>query len=225
MQDLIPSLDKAEVLRYLGHRGTEIPASLDALIDRCIDETVRTINPKYLYKRFSLHQTEDGIELAGSPVVLRGNDIAQHLANCEEAYLLCVTIGFEIEKTIRLKMLTAPDEGVIFDSCASTAVEHLADYAEREIVRLAAAEQLNITWRFSPGYGDLPLDTQKSIISTMDTHRKIGLSLNESLLLTPNKSVTAIIGLTDTKRDPRSNKCDYCNNREHCAFRKRGTQC
>ena len=59
----------------------------------------------------------------------------------------------------------------------------------------------------------------------MDTHRKIGLSLTDSLLMTPSKSVTAIIGVTDTTRDPRPNKCDYCNNRAHCAFRKRGTQC
>lgn len=225
MQSLITELNREEVLRYLGYHGTSIPESLNQLIDSCIQTTLQTIAPKYLYRQFSIQKTEGGIRLTDTPVLLTGNSILEHLENCQEIYLLCVTIGFEIEKLIRLKMLTAPDEGVIFDSCASTAVEALADLCNREIVQEAAKQKLNTTWRFSPGYGDLPLTVQRPILEIMDTHRKIGLSLNESLLLTPNKSVTAIIGLTDSRKDPRKNKCDYCNHREHCAFRKRGTQC
>ena len=48
--------------------------------------------------------------------------------------------------------------------------------------------------RFSPGYGDLSLEVQKEIFSLLDCPRKIGVSLGDSLLMTPSKSVTAIIG-------------------------------
>lgn len=82
-----------------------------------------------------------------------------------------------------------------------------------------------MTWRFSPGYGDLPLETQRELVRVLDTHRKIGVSLTGSCLMMPSKSVTAILGISDTKRDERKNKCDFCNNRERCAFRKRGTRC
>lgn len=225
MQQLITHIDKSEVLRYLGHQGSDIPLALDQLIDQCIELTIQTITPKFLYQRFSLIPQADGIHLEQTPIVLTGNDIREHLANCQQGYLLCLTLGLSIEKMIRVKMISNPDQGVILDSCASTAVEHLADYAEKEIAAIAAKEQLNLTWRFSPGYGDLPLSVQKNIISVMNTYQKIGLTLNDNLLLTPNKSVTAIIGLSNTKLDKRTNKCDFCNNQNHCAFRKKGKQC
>lgn len=225
MQTLIQTLNRDEILRYLGYQGQDISPALEDTLHRCMGRTLETISPKYLYRRFKIEHRENGIAVLGTPVFLSGQDIRRHLENCEEIYLLCVTVGLEIEREIRTAMLLSPDEGVILDSCATTAVEALADLAEREIAAQCKIEGKNITWRFSAGYGDLPLETQKEIIAAMDTHRKIGLSLTDSLLMTPSKSVTAIIGVTDTTRDPRPNKCDYCNNRAHCAFRKRGTQC
>ncbi|MBC8609746.1 Vitamin B12 dependent methionine synthase%2C activation domain [uncultured Ruminococcus sp.] len=225
MQTLIQTLNRDEILRYLGYQGQDISPALEDTLHRCMGRTLEMISPKYLYRRFKIEHRENGIAVLGTPVFLSGQDIRRHLENCEEIYLLCVTVGLEIEREIRTAMLLSPDEGVILDSCATTAVEALADLAEREIAAQCKTEGKNITWRFSAGYGDLPLETQKEIIAAMDTHRKIGLSLTDSLLMTPSKSVTAIIGVTDTTRDPRPNKCDYCNNRAHCAFRKRGTQC
>lgn len=224
MRTLITDLNKDEILRYLGYRGTEIPDALHQTIDRCIELTLHTITPRYLYQKFPLTHTSNGI-LVGEHLLLSGKDIAAHLYNCKEAYLLCATIGFPIEKLIRLKMVSAPEEGVILDSCASTAIEALADYAEKEIEKEVFEQGYHLTWRFSPGYGDLPLSLQKDFLDMMKSFAKIGLSLNESLLLTPNKSITAILGVSDVKKDTRSNKCDYCNNRSHCTFRKKGSQC
>ena len=99
------------------------------------------------------------------------------------------------------------------------------DFAEKEMEREVAEEGCHLTWRYSPGYGDLPLEAQRELVRALDTHRKIGVSLTESCLMMPSKSVTAILGISDTKRDDRKNKCDFCNNRERCAFRKRGTRC
>ena len=138
---------------------------------------------------------------------------------------MCVTLGLEIDRTIRTAMITSPDKGVILNSCATAAAEQLADITEQEITELCRQEGKHTTWRFSAGYGDLPLESQKDIITVMDTHRKIGVSLTDSLLMTPSKSVTAIIGVTDTTTDLRKNKCDYCSNRNDCLFRKRGTLC
>lgn len=225
LQTILETLDREEVLRYLGYRGNKLPQELDSLIDSCIRNTLSLITPKYLCRRFSLEQTEEGLLLKGTDVIFRGNDIAAHLKNCKEVYLLCLTVGLEIEKKIRLSMMTAPDEGVIYDSCASTAIEGLADKVEQEISQAVSKEGLHTTWRFSPGYGDFPLETQRELLTLMEAHKRIGLSLNSSLLLTPGKSVTAVIGVTDCKKDPRSNKCDYCGNRNSCEFRKRGTKC
>ena len=225
MQTLIPSLNREEILRYLGYQGQPLSESMQQTIDRCAATTLRVIVPKYLYRRFPILRTSEGLRVGNTPLLLRGEDIRTHLDNCEELYLLCATVGLPLEREIRTAMLLAPDEGVILDSCGTTAVEALADLAEEEIGRICAREGKNLTWRFSPGYGDLPLDAQRQLIEVMDAHRKIGLSLTDSLLMTPSKSVTAILGVTDTKKDSRKNKCEFCRHRGQCSFRKRGTQC
>jgi cobalamin-dependent methionine synthase I len=49
--------------------------------------------------------------------------------------------------------------------------------------------------RFSPGYGDFSLTAQRDIFTMLGCEKRIGLTLNDSLLMSPTKSVTAIIGL------------------------------
>ena len=49
--------------------------------------------------------------------------------------------------------------------------------------------------RVSPGYGDISLTMQKDIFAILDCERKIGITLNEDLLMSPSKSVTAIAGI------------------------------
>jgi hypothetical protein len=219
MQITIKKLDKSEILRYLGWKGTPLPDHMEKLIDDCIQTTIQTITPKYLFRRFPISREHEAIKVEGAGVVLTGKSIFRHLHGCDEVYLMCVTVGLEIEKLIRIKMVTSPDLGVIYDSCASSAVEALADEVQ-ELIRAECKERGKfITSRFSPGYGDLPLDTQKELLLSMDSHRKIGLSLTDSLLLTPNKSVTAIIGITDENKDDKGkSKCDHCTNRDNCSF-------
>jgi 5-methyltetrahydrofolate--homocysteine methyltransferase len=53
--------------------------------------------------------------------------------------------------------------------------------------------------RFSAGYGDLPLEYQKKIFDLLDPHTQIGLTLNDSYLMSPSKSVTALIGVEKIK--------------------------
>ena len=228
MQNLITHIDKNEVLRYLGHKGHKIPQKLDRQIDQCINRTIKLISPKYFYQKFSIKRTAEGILVNGTELVLTGRDIAKLLQNSNEIYIICATIGLEIEKEIRKRMLTNPDEGVMFDSCATTAIEQLTDRAECEIARECEERDLFITWRYSPGYGDLPIETQGPLLAAMDAHRKIGLTVNDSFLMTPGKSVTAIIGVTDGKpfdNKPTENKCDSCPNQETCEYRKRGETC
>lgn len=221
----LKNLSKPEVLRYLGYRGTVIPLALDQLIDQCIDEVLQTVQPQYIYRKFAICHTDDGVQIEQTPILLTGNSIREHLLHCNEIYLLAVTIGIQADRMIRKKMATAPDEGVICNSAFGVAIEQVADLADEQIQQECAKDGKNTTWRFSPGYGDLPLTPQKQIIQVLQTQQAIGLTVTDSLILTPTKSVTAIIGVTDARKDPRSNKCDYCANRERCQFRKSGKQC
>lgn len=224
----LSTLDRSEVLRYLGWKGNELSPDMENMVLRCINEMCQAVKPAWLYRRFSIRPTEKGLLLEPGDLLLTGKDIASHLNGCEEAFLLCVTIGFPAERLIRTRMVTNPEEGVILDACATQAVEQVADLAEEEITELCQKEGHGLTWRFSPGYGDLPLAIQGDFIRVCDAPRRIGLTVTDSLLMTPGKSVTAILGVTPlptVTQEERTDKCSRCPNQGRCAFRKRGTIC
>ena len=222
---MIERLDQNEILRYLGYKDSGVTEQIQKLLDRCEKETLQLIQPKFVYQRFPIEKLSDGIHVAGTPLILKGKDIAEHLKNCEEVFLMGATVGMALDRWIRRYMISEPDAGVVLDSCGIQAVEQISDLAEREMEAIVSEEGLHLTWRFSPGYGDLPLETQQDLVRVLDLPKRIGVSLSESFLMIPSKSVTAILGIQDTKKDVRENKCDFCNNKERCLFRKRGTRC
>ena len=71
--------------------------------------------------------------------------------------------------------------------------------------------------RFSPGYGDFDISYQKNIFSCLNSEKYIGLTLTDSMLMVPSKSVTAVVGLTEDKQEHK-NKCDMCENK-NCSYR------
>ena len=72
---------------------------------------------------------------------------------------------------------------------------------------------------FSPGYGDLPLDLQREIFAALDCPKRIGVSLNESLLMSPSKSVSAIIGLGGEANERCTHNCALCT-LTNCLYRR-----
>ncbi len=82
-----------------------------------------------------------------------------------------------------------------------------------------------LTDRFSPGYGDLPLSLQRALCAALDSQRRLGVTVTESLLMVPMKTVSAVIGLADTPQPARVRGCAFCARRETCTFRKNGNTC
>lgn len=219
-------LDKGEVLRYLGYNNQSIDGGLDGVIDECMEEILKISRYRYTYRIFDIRKSDYCIELDGTSVRLTGSDIYDHLADCPKCALLAVTIGIETDNAIRIAQNTDMLKAVVLDACATELAEKVCDMAEDEIKAIAAEEGLGTNFRFSPGYGDLPLDAQKGIINALDAGRKIGLTLTDSSIMIPGKSVTAIIGFTkDRAAMAGKSGCDICSMKDTCKFRKAGTTC
>lgn len=219
----IEELDKEEALRYLG--GKDLNGEIGALLSECEQRLLKVLTPRYVYSVYGIEPRDDGLKLSGSVAVLTGNDIKEHLAGCERAVLLCATAGQGTDRLIRELEAKDVAKAAVTDSLASVAAEQICDRAEREIFsKLPAAYK---TERFSPGYGDLPLTLQPSLLTLCDAERKIGLRVTDSLLLTPRKSITAVIGISDTPRRPRHGKktCESCPASENCKIRLYGGHC
>ncbi|MBQ9720864.1 MAG: methionine synthase [Oscillospiraceae bacterium] len=215
-----PNID--EILRYLRVRG-EAPEELRAQVEAAAEELAETLRPQFVYRVFPLERGEGGVALQGSGVTLTGGLASKMLRSCDAAVLLCCTLGMEFER--RLRALERRDMGkaVILDACGSAWVESGCDAAEREIAERFSGRFL--TDRFSPGYGDLPLSLQRSVLDALDARRRLGIHLSESFLMTPSKSVTAVIGLSDTPQPARVRGCGYCAMKGNCDYRKGGTTC
>ncbi len=184
-----------EVLRYLGYRGRSSDKSTAELIKNCLTEIGDLAREGYYYGLFDLERNGELLEVKNTTLKLIGQSIDRHLQHSQRVAIMAVTLGLEVDKRVSYYSKLDLTRGLVLDACASAAIEALCDQVEKEILALASRQGFHITKRYSPGYGDFPLETQADIVSVLDTYRRLGLTVSESFLLIPRKSVTALIGL------------------------------
>ncbi|MDR3318450.1 MAG: methionine synthase [Clostridiales bacterium] len=189
-------IDKSEVMRYAGIRGKLDDETLSANIDRLIEKTYKLFSGKSGYKIFVTENAEGGILLAGADILLTGDAIKRHLKSCGRAALMYATAGYGIDREILRLQQTALGDALIIDACAVSGLESLCDTVTEEIGQKAGC---GITMRFSPGYGDLPITLNRDIITALDAGRRGGVVLNSGGMMSPSKTVTAIVGIKEER--------------------------
>lgn len=215
-------LDLSQALRYLGIRG-EAPEQLRCQAAAVADALTRAVQPRYVYRVFPVVHTQEGELLEGSGVTLTGQTARRMLSECTQAALLLCTLGALFEALMRGEQARDMAGAVMLDACGSAWVEAGCDEAERELA--ARFPGLYLTDRFSPGYGDLPLELQSGICAVLDSQRRLGVQVTQSLLMNPAKSVTAVIGLAPRPQAARIRGCEFCSMAGTCTIRKGGKTC
>lgn len=223
-------IDKKEVLRYLQYNNQEIDVDLNKLIDVCIDLTNEIINPRYSYKICSMEKVktkEDKyvVYLRHEGIKFESKDIYDLLIDCNKCVLMSATLGLEIEREIRKLTYTELTKGVIVDACATTAIEQVCDLIQSDIEKNLLNKGKYITTRYSPGYGDLSIETNKDIINILNSQSRIGLTVTENGIMIPRKSVVAIIGISNKGIKKTKKSCENCNNRQSCRFKREAGNC
>lgn len=183
-----PPIDKREILRYLGARD-DAPV-VSALVDECINESEAVLSYKVCWCEVDILRQDDVLLLGN--LKTSSEALTKNLCGCERAVIFAATLGVSLDRLIARYSVSSPAKAVVFDAIGSERIEALCDEFCADIKR--GAKEYEIRPRFSPGYGDFPLEAQKEIFALLDCPRKIGLTLNESLLMSPSKSVTAIVG-------------------------------
>ena len=140
------------------------------------------------------------------------------LADCREAVLLAATLGADSERMLLREQTKDPTNALILDAVLSSAIEAVCDQLEAELRDKAVKDGLFLTDRFSPGYGDMPIAQSKAICEVLNTGRTIGLTVSQSGILMPRKSVTAVMGVSGTAVQLRKKGCEGCSARQTCAF-------
>ena len=104
---------------------------------------------------------------------------------------LCGTLGIEFDKYHRALSLLSAAKALELQNKALQEIESLMDDLEEE-ARMSLSKGEKLLPRRSPGYGQLSLEKSRDILDKLDATVKIGVSITDSLLLVPSKSVTAI---------------------------------
>ncbi len=178
----IEDLNLRNVNYYMGQRNGETAEGMAERIDKALKTLLPVFDGKVCF-------TESPLPDTGSV------DLNRHLTGCGRVIMMAATIGAEADRERMKAAVKSPVEQLIYDAIGTEAVENVCDRFCADMEKRYGS----LTSRFSPGYGDLPLDYQREMIALLDTNRKIGLSLTESLLMSPTKSVTAIIGIKNKK--------------------------
>ncbi|RCW47739.1 MULTISPECIES: vitamin B12 dependent-methionine synthase activation domain-containing protein [unclassified Halanaerobium] len=225
-------IDRSEVLMYLQTSKDLKDKNIIQLISQASAEVKDLIDFRYLYKKFPIEISQKGIKLLNTTLTLKGKSIKKHLKKSPEIYLMAVTLGVQIDKKISLYDKTSVTKAVIFDACATAAVEEGCDKVEAEIKRKAFNDGYkDITFRYSPGYGDLSIEVQKELLRILNAPKKIGLTVSKYNMLQPNKSVTAVIGMLTEKTESdgefsfEKRHCRQCNLYNDCQLRRKGNYC
>ena len=221
------SLDKLEVLRYLGHNGQEIDSDLNLRINECIKETKKEIDTKYIYEIYDIKNDLDlnTIEFKNTNLILKSKDVSELLKDCDKCVLMCATLGFNIEKNIRRYSYNDLTKGIIVDACATTSIEEICDLIQDNILQQMSKEGKSLTMRYRPGYGDLDISANKDILQVLDAHKRIGVTVTNTGIMIPRKSVVALIGITNKKIAKVKRTCENCSNRFNCEYRRKADGC
>ena len=221
------TVEKSEVLRYLGYNGQEIDNDLNSKINQCIKETKNEIDTKYVYQIYDIKKdlNLNTVQFENTNLILKSKDISELLRDCDKCVLMCATLGFNIEKNIRRYSYNNLTKGIIIDACATTSIEEVCDLVQDSILDKVAKEEKSLTMRYSPGYGDLDISANRDILNVLDAHRKIGVTVTNTGIMIPRKSVVALIGITNEKIGKVKRTCENCSNRFNCEYRRKADGC
>lgn len=211
--------NREELLRFLGTPTLDEQLSLK--LEHCLETLCQKMQPRQIYRIFPLNWQDEKPYLEKIP--LEGNDIAKHLHGCTQVAVMAVTLSASVDALIRSVQAQDMAEAVMLDAAAGSAVEYYCAQTEQEIV--LRTDLPYHTERFSAGYGDFPLSIQGTLLRLLNAQRTIGLTVTQSNLLLPMKSVTAVIGLSslptqDARRFGCGKSCVLCPQRDDCPFQQ-----
>ena len=158
------------------------------LLQECLKEFESVANYKYAYIKVPVCVTNNICDFGFAST--ESQSLSSVLSNSKEVYIIAVSAGLEVDRLITKLYLRNSPSAFFMDCIGSAAVESLADYIDIKI-----CEGLDTTNRFSPGYADFPLEFQKDLLARISASQTVGINLSDKLMMTPMKSITAIIGI------------------------------
>lgn len=205
---------KENALKYLGYHHQILDEKMNVLIDECIEEIENMSSFRATYRKFPL--SFHPLRIDEISLNLDYPDLNNLFQNCHDVVIIGCTLGLQVEKRSHYYSHIDMTKATIFDAVASSFLEVQCNEYENE--QLIGKR----TFRFCPGYGRVPIELNKELAFIIESSKKIGLTVQESNILLPQKSMIGLIGLGDNRKEK---TCQNCLHIKDCNFRKRGQTC
>ena len=186
-----PPLNIRAIGHYAGCQRDD--AAFFELISECLGEAEKLLTYKVSYAVYPLKIQGDTLDLGFTSV--DSKDLKKCLDGCEKIIVFSATVGLSADRLVKKYSRISPSKALVMNALCTERIERLCDMFCWDIKREYESLSYTLTPRFSPGYGDLPLSMQPHILSATYALKNIGITLSDSLLMIPTKSVTAIIGI------------------------------
>lgn len=208
-----------EAIRYLGYGKHAIDNQTFSLVLEAFDELDRIVERRMIYRIFNIHMSgDDRMEIEN--IKIQSKNLAKNLCGCEKVVLLGATLGVQVDQLMKRYAYTNMAKTVVLQACAAAMLEEYLDDWQENLAQELSVEEYGLRPRFSPGYGDFSIAHQGEILKILDAPKKIGLTMTEGNMLTPLKSVTAVIGLKRNEKScDRKQSCASCE-KTNCAYRR-----
>ena len=212
-----PCISLDEVLRYMGSPSTR-ETQVISLALSAMDTALKVARCKAAYILCKPRFEKNAVVDLGAFKV-QSKAFSLYLQECDFVFMLAATVGIDLDREIARASKIAPSKALALQAAGAAMIEAYCDLLCLEVFEKHAQTQgLFLKPRFSAGYEDLSLEYQKQILQTLDSQRKIGLTLTDAHMMLPSKSVTAFVGVCRQELCL-PNKCTECKN-SNCTFRK-----
>ena len=205
-------MNKDIILQYLRYHG-DVDKKTDALIDECIEEVKEYAYFKAVVQEF--HVTHSPLKIEELDLLIESKDLEFYFKECSKCLIIACTLGIQVDRRIQYYEHIDMTKAVIFDAVSSCYLEECCEKYE-------ASLKLGLhTFRFAPGYGDIPIELNKTFSRVLQIDRKLGVSLSESGLFIPMKTMLGMIGIGKEVKKT----CLSCMRKDQCELRRGGSRC
>lgn len=211
-------INRGEVLRYLGYGTHEADERVLELVEQCIAELGREAQPRSLGREYPLMLREDNMIDAGV-FCTKSRNLSRNLKDCDRIIVFAATLGTGADHLIGRYNRLQMSKAVVMQAAATAMIEEYCDQVCGKMKAEYETKGDYLRPRFSPGYGDFPLDCQSRLLDCLEAGKRIGIKLTDSLLMMPSKSVTAVMGISRKPYRCDVKGCEACGKLD-CAYRR-----
>ena len=207
-----------EAVHYLGFGKNAADERTLSLIGEAFADLEKEADPRFVCRFFDITHEADGKIRIGT-LKISSRSLERNLKGCGKIVLFGATLGPGVDRLITRTSVMDMAKAVIVQACAAAMLEEYCDSRQLEIGEELEREGEYLRPRFSPGYGDFDIHYQEPLMRMLDCAKTIGLTMTDSYMMSPSKSVTAVIGVSRTQERCPVEGCEACSKTD-CEYRR-----